>query len=99
MGRLVKWLLAALVTAPLLALLFVLVFGLNWARGPLQRVKASAMALLRKAEEYCDRAAFLRQAVVAVCDDVAVQVQAPARRFVDNGRRTWRQAHDRTVGR
>ena len=38
MGRVVKWLLAALVTAPLLALLFVLVFGLNWARGPLQRV-------------------------------------------------------------
>ena len=38
MARLVKWLLAALVTAPLLALLFVLVFGLNWARGPLQRV-------------------------------------------------------------
>ena len=38
MARLLKGLLAAVVLVPLLALLFVLIFGLNWARAPLQRV-------------------------------------------------------------
>ena len=36
--RFLKWVLVALLAPPLLALLFVLVFGFNWARGPLQRL-------------------------------------------------------------
>ena len=38
--RFVKWLAAFLLALPLLAVLFVLIFGWNWARGPLQRITA-----------------------------------------------------------
>ena len=37
MPRFLKWLAAALLAPPLLAILFIAIFGWNWARGPLER--------------------------------------------------------------